>query len=200
MVRQRLIAKHVENVMSSNSEKSEYSKQIRQATDEHANPKYRWVKEKHLPPSVGKQDIDAFWDSFLLEENKPEALARNARNKGFRKAYRGSREMDWLEEIPDDVLQRGPKTDFTKLEYNFPSTFAHFNNDGSYPILEKMGDIMDKWPQDDIDNPPTPFIETLQHFDYKDPEQMKLALEFRNNEVPFKIYNVPEIDIATKTW
>lgn len=55
---------------------------------------------------------------------------------------------------------------------------------------------MRRWPQGDIDSPPQPFVEQLQHFDYLDPVQMEAALKYRNTEFPFKVYNVPEVTIV----
>jgi len=63
-----------------------------------------------------------------------------------------------------------------------------------------LGDILGAWPQDDLDQPPSPFVETLIHFDYNDPKQREASIQFRNLELPFKIYNVPELQHANQKW
>ena len=58
---------------------------------------------------------------------------------------------------------------------------------------------MSNWNPDSPD-PPDYFEERLQHFDYMDPKQREMAEAFRREEVPFKMYNVPEVDEVTKKW
>ncbi len=60
-----------------------------------------------------------------------------------------------------------------------------------------MKDTFEQRPQESIDNPPSPFVETIQHFDYTDPKQMKVAQKYRVLEFPFRVYNIAEIDDAT---
>eukprot|EP00587_Corethron_hystrix_P004578 CAMPEP_0113298482 /NCGR_PEP_ID=MMETSP0010_2-20120614/908_1 /TAXON_ID=216773 ORGANISM="Corethron hystrix, Strain 308" /NCGR_SAMPLE_ID=MMETSP0010_2 /ASSEMBLY_ACC=CAM_ASM_000155 /LENGTH=410 /DNA_ID=CAMNT_0000151543 /DNA_START=308 /DNA_END=1540 /DNA_ORIENTATION=+ /assembly_acc=CAM_ASM_000155 len=68
------------------------------------------------------------------------------------------------------------------------------------PMSSTLGDLMERWDQDDIDHPPTPFVEVLQHFEYSDPVQMEAARAFRDAEIPFKIVNVPDIEAAAQRW
>lgn len=44
------------------------------------------------------------------------------------------------------------------------------------------------------------FKETLQHFNYADPYERSIAEMFRDAEIPFKIYNVPEFDDVVEKW
>ena len=36
---------------------------------------------------------------------------------------------------------------------------------GQYPPLEPLGDLLDRWPQGNLDHPPQPSVEKLLHFD-----------------------------------
>ena len=69
-----------------------------------------------------------------------------------------------------------------------------------YPPLESLLSLIKRWNPDDAGNAPTPFIERLQVFDYSDPEQRRISEIYRNAEVPFKIYNIPELDEVVKKW
>jgi len=73
-------------------------------------------------------------------------------------------------------------------------------SDGSYPPLKPLGEIMKHWPQDDVDHPPEVFQEELLHFDYMDLDQRDIAVKFRDYELPFKVYNVPELVTANLKW
>jgi hypothetical protein len=59
---------------------------------------------------------------------------------------------------------------------------------------------MQDWPQDDIDSVPSPFKETLIHFDYTNPEDVEAARKFRDAKLPFKFINVPEVVAAGEKW
>lgn len=93
-----------------------------------------------------------------------------------------------------------PKVDYTSINYTYPSILSEPPAGGGYPNLEPLGTLMTRWPQDDIDHPPQPFVERLQHFDFNDPDHVAMALKFRDEELPFKVYNVPEVVAAGKKW
>jgi hypothetical protein len=63
-----------------------------------------------------------------------------------------------------------------------------------------MKELMERWPQDDIDHPPTPFVEGLIHFDFTNPKDLKAATLFRDAKLPFKLIHVPEVVGAGKKW
>mmetsp|Transcript_22879 Transcript_22879/g.55155 ORF Transcript_22879/g.55155 Transcript_22879/m.55155 type:complete len:341 (+) Transcript_22879:82-1104(+) len=63
-----------------------------------------------------------------------------------------------------------------------------------------MSSIFETWGQDHLDSPPDTLIEVLQHFDYQDPEQLEAAIKYRDLELPFKVYNVPELKVANSKW
>ena len=47
---------------------------------------------------------------------------------------------------------------------------------------------------------PPVFRESLQHFNFEDPAQRSIASKYRDAEVPFKMYNVPEFKAAGDLW
>jgi len=60
-------------------------------------------------------------------------------------------------------------------------------------------DILGKWNPDVADPPPT-FQETLQHFDFSNLTERAMASAFRDAELPFKVYNVPEFETVRQKW
>jgi len=70
----------------------------------------------------------------------------------------------------------------------------------NYPPTQSLLDMIEHWNPDNSDVIPSPFVETLQVFDYSDLEQRAMAERYRDAEVPFKVYNVPDVDAVTKKW
>lgn len=68
-----------------------------------------------------------------------------------------------------------------------------------YPQYRSMAEVIEKWPPDNPD-PPDYFHETIQMFNYSDPEERKIALIFREAELPFKLYDIPEIEKVVDLW
>ena len=95
-----------------------------------------------------------------------------------------------------------PKVDYTKWRYRYPELMARppVDDPSLYPPLQTLGRILNRWPQDDLDRPPDVLEEALMHFDYSDPMERAAAVRFRDAELPFKVYNVPELDAATAKW
>ncbi|KAL7478642.1 hypothetical protein ACHAW6_004396 [Cyclotella cf. meneghiniana] len=94
----------------------------------------------------------------------------------------------------------GPKVDYVTHPYEYPKIMDEPPMDGSYPPMEPMKKIFETWGQDDLDDPPETIVEVLQHFDYMSKWQMEAALKFRDLELPFKVYNVPEVIAAGRKW
>lgn len=92
----------------------------------------------------------------------------------------------------------GPKVDYTKIEYTYPDMLWNVPKQGGYPQLDKLGDILKRYPQDDLDHPPQPFVEKLLHFNFSNPRERKAAELFRDAELPFKVYDIP--NIPTDKW
>jgi hypothetical protein len=71
--------------------------------------------------------------------------------------------------------------------------------DMTYPDYKDLNEIVKAWNPDNPD-PPAEFTETLQHFNYSDPRERAMAATFRDAELPFKIYNVPEFEHVRCKW
>ena len=69
----------------------------------------------------------------------------------------------------------------------------------TYPQTFSAIDVINNWNPDNTEIPAKHY-DTLCHFDYQDPVQNKLAFEYRDAEVPFVVFNVPEIDAVVKKW
>ena len=70
---------------------------------------------------------------------------------------------------------------------------------GAYPLYSSLLDVVSTWNPDNPE-PPSVFKETLQHFNFSNPDEMRMAVRFRNAELPFKVYGVPEVDAASTKW
>ena len=71
--------------------------------------------------------------------------------------------------------------------------------DSSYPQLTNLWEIVQRWNPDNV-TMPVPFRETLAVLNYSDPHERSLAEAYRNAEVPFKIYDVPDVEYARDAW
>jgi hypothetical protein len=89
------------------------------------------------------------------------------------------------------------KWDDGDIEIELPG-LKHYDKE-SYPEFRPLLDRIKEWNPDNPD-PPEIFSETLQHFDYSNPHERLMAEKYRDNEVPFKIYNVPQFDNSIKKW
>ena len=68
-----------------------------------------------------------------------------------------------------------------------------------YPNYLNLFDVVTHWNPDNPDPPPV-FRETLAHFNYSCPRQRAMAEAYRNAELPFKVYDVPDFDRAAELW
>lgn len=59
--------------------------------------------------------------------------------------------------------------------------------------------IIDNWNPDNTDIPPTHY-DSLCHFDFKNKTQLQYAYNYRDQEVPFVVHNMPEINKVVKKW
>ena len=109
----------------------------------------------------------------------------------------------WEEESDDNMLEPSqPLVDYTKHQYQYSKMIMSPDEvpEGQYPFLQPLGELLDEWPQDAIDHPPSPIKEHLMVFDYSDPKQRNAAMKFRDADLPFKVFNVPEITRASELW
>ena len=181
-----------------------------QSSQKHKNStNHRWSDPKLLPP-LPDEDIET---SRMMQtlRNRDERRGHNKRKvmgegTGFRNHY-GNGVLEWeldidrIERDLSDELRKRPLVDYTTLEYHYIDVMYSLPpSAGDYPQLLPLGQIMKLWPQDDIDFPPKKINERLLHFDYMDPQQRAAAIEFRDSELPFKVYNVPELEAAGRKW
>mmetsp|Transcript_30116 Transcript_30116/g.40201 ORF Transcript_30116/g.40201 Transcript_30116/m.40201 type:complete len:552 (+) Transcript_30116:117-1772(+) len=151
---------------------------------------YRWSDARLLPPLPGQAD-----KSMPLEEEPQRRHYRIDRRRDPPMAWEA-----YADEEEEQHMMHPDAIDYTKHDYTYPTLLTSVPSTNNYPPLEPLGDLLQRWPQDELDTPPTPFVEQLLHFDYQNSEEMKIAVLFRNAELPFKIYNIPEVDLATKKW
>lgn len=69
----------------------------------------------------------------------------------------------------------------------------------TYPHYKSLLDLVSAWNPDTPD-PPAEFHETLQHFNYSDPAERAMAEQYRNAELPFKLYDVPGFYKVSRKW
>jgi len=99
------------------------------------------------------------------------------------------------ESIPSsDIIEQNIK----EILKSRPSLISH------PPIAEDLGyrpllDIVENWNPDTPDIP-FDFKETLQHFDYGNPEERAMAERYRNAELPFKLFNITEFHHTAHLW
>ena len=71
-----------------------------------------------------------------------------------------------------------------------------------FPDLVPLQDLLERWPPDEPDPPDLPGIAegSLPRFDYMDEKQRAQAKVLQTHEVPFMIYNVPNVNDVVKKW
>lgn len=107
-----------------------------------------------------------------------------------------------INDSPDDASDYHPQV-LGGVEIKYPAInsdpLSSHHNGGSYPVYKSLLDVLHEWNPDQAD-PPSEFTETLMHFDYGNMTERQWALNYRNEELPFKVYNVPEFDQVSKKW
>merc|ERR1719356_1169214 len=153
---------------------------VRSARSGTGKPGYgmRYLDPRQLPPLPGEE-------------------REQYRGKGRKHGYEGDGDDSWEHEAK---TKDGPKVDYTSHKYKYPEILYEPPDDGSYPPLETLENVFKTWAQDDLDSPPETLEEALIHFDYEDPEQVEAAIKYRDLELPFKVYNVPEVIAAGTKW
>jgi hypothetical protein len=180
-------------------EREENLRALEEAILANADSGTQWMNPEFLP-SISKHRP-------LLEPIKDVIRGRSGGIVGPRKFFhvnRGQSEFAWEDSASSSSSKdgnRGPKVDFTKHSYEYPEILSEPPDTlGDYPKLKPMKALMENWPQDDIDHPPTPFEEVLIHFDYTKKEDVEAARKFRDAKLPFKFINVPEVIAAGEKW
>ena len=62
-----------------------------------------------------------------------------------------------------------------------------------------MLDIVNNWNTDSTEIPPFHY-DSICHFDYQNATQLGYAMTYRSKEVPFIMFNIPEVDETVKRW
>ena len=88
--------------------------------------------------------------------------------------------------------------DFLNTEIHRPEQLQSPPVSG-YPVYQSLLDVVSIWSPDDPE-PPIFFKETLQRFNYSDKLERSYAEKFRNAELPFKLYDIPDISKVSKKW
>ena len=68
-----------------------------------------------------------------------------------------------------------------------------------YPIFTSLLSVLEKWNPDHPDAPHD-FVELLQHFNYSNATERALAKQYREAELPFKVYDVPDFNRVSRLW
>lgn len=97
----------------------------------------------------------------------------------------------------DGVVHTVPEKDILDYERKLPDVLDSPTD--AYPVYSNLLDIVRTW-NPDIIEPPEPFVETLQHFNYSDPKERAIAKLFRQQEIPFKLYDIPEFKKVGDKW
>ncbi len=179
------------------NEKRKPNIELSDSEDGGANPdsnpnvmKYRWTTDSILPPVKGQKE----WAAKFFDDN-----GKPIREKSDYKISHRRGKLPWEIEF-EEMEQKPPRVDYTQHEYDYPEIIAQPPRGGLYPPMETLGELLKRWPQNNMDNPPSPYVEKLQHFDFNDEEQMKIAKLYRDLEFPFKLTNVPELIAANAKW
>lgn len=101
----------------------------------------------------------------------------------------------------DDEM--GPPIDYTQSQwYEYPPLLASPPAKGGYPEITTLGQLLQNWPQtQDIPTSGNHKIrEVLLHFNYSDPNEREMAERFRDARLPFKVYDIPDLDAVTNLW
>jgi hypothetical protein len=178
--------------------------ELEQAMQHNTRAENTWLN----PYLLVSLDKDRPNSVFTAPAGKPKNMFSFHGN--FFRVARLKQRMDWQDEW--DQLKKinnldptvtttttsGPKVDYTNPDlYEYPPLETEPPT-SHYPKLQPLQDLFGAWPQDDIDHPPSPMVETLQHFDYT--TQLDAALAYRERKLPFKLTNVPELLAANLKW
>jgi hypothetical protein len=117
-------------------------------------------------------------DANLLRRSK---FFRGLDEKGLRAIRLSQRNYDIMENT--SVVYASTPTDHAR----------------NYPSYDSLLTVIQRWSPDVPDPPPT-FKEKLVHFNYSNPAERRMAESYRNAEVPFKLYDVPEFTELSKKW
>ncbi|CEG35365.1 uncharacterized protein PHALS_09490 [Plasmopara halstedii] len=113
-------------------------------------------------------------------------------------------------ELEGQPLQRDlpltyPDGTSNKFQCDLPSLRFQCDMDrgvgcNAYPQLFPSSALFDYWKQEDTEQVPASIFDSICHFNISDPTEFRLAQMFREMEVPFVTYGIPELNAALKRW
>lgn len=68
-----------------------------------------------------------------------------------------------------------------------------------YPVAYFITNLTENW-NSDVTDIPDQHYDSLCHFNYQDPVEYQRALNYRKAEVPYVVYNAPEVDAVVRKW
>ncbi|KAG7342965.1 cupin-like domain containing protein [Nitzschia inconspicua] len=163
----------------------------------------RWINMQLIPPLHSDSSSVVKFNSnnnHNIQNIRPHGNGRNIRD--FFKAKRQHLDMAWeMHDKATQKFQRDDFVDYTKHDYEYPKKLMEPPSKlGDYPRLMPLSQIMEIWPQDELDHPPNVIEENLIHFDFENEQDMEAAVKFRDAKLPFKVINVPEVTAAGRKW
>jgi hypothetical protein len=99
---------------------------------------------------------------------------------------------------PNSSIQEHPPDPYRKPSYIFWPEVTEYS-EKNYPNYKSLLSNLQNWNPDNP-NIPLSFHESLQHFNYSNPTERKMAEIYRNAEVPFKLYDIPELELVRAKW
>lgn len=179
-----------------------------------------WIRPYLLPPHPDSPNYRKKGGGMGNDDKPPQHQRRRRTKKedlaNFFYVHRNDEQngrnslgrMTWQEEYEKLQQQHhpnplpGPAIDYSlKSKYTYPPTLEtppSSTAETTYPPLQSLEQLFTHWPQDQ-DYEGT-LQETLQHFNYSDPRQLAMAQRFRDAELPFKLYGVPDVEAASMKW
>jgi len=104
---------------------------------------------------------------------------------------------EW-DEMSKEKQSRGPAVDYTKDEKYTYLPLMDSPPARGYPQMSSLADMMRDWPQtQDYEGI---FSEKLLRFNYSNPSERAAAERFRDEELPFKVYDIPSITRTSRKW
>jgi hypothetical protein len=159
----------------------------------------RWIRPYLLPPMPDSPEDNRLAEKIHWRRPRNDGEQNSI---GFFSVDRMETRMAWRDEfdaMSPQEQQRGPPVDYTQADkYRYPNLLVTTPEIGTYPPLSSLEEIMRMWHQDE--DFIGVFEETLMHFNYSVPAELAAATLFRDSEVPFKLYDVPEIVQVGTRW
>lgn len=185
--------------------------ELNQKIHNNENQGIRWVHMGLVPP-IPTMHGRRMSDNPLLAKRKGGGGGGGKRDRStasFFKVHRMTNGlMEWEVEANKIHKNTEPRHDF--VDYTREGQDVHYEYPeklmepparlGDYPKLMPLKELMEIWPQDELDHPPHTIQEELIHFDYTIPKEREAAAKFRDARLPFKVINVPEVVAAGQKW